>query len=105
MFIYFCSYSSTRFLGTCTKHPAFEHLVKECNDAYSWGTEDTAQYSAGWNTPLNRSMRYKLRKNKRKALWMGLETPWRHRCMLILLSLILKEKFQFPNTALFRIFF
>ena len=67
---------------TCTKHPVFKDLIAGCNGGYSFSNEDNEQYSAGWNKPLNKSARWKLRKNKRKSLYLGLETPWQYQSVL-----------------------
>ena len=81
------------FSDTCTKHPVFENIVSECNGPYSWGNEDTEQYSAGWKPPLNASETRKLRHRKRKALWLGLENAWQHQSVLKLKNFPFLGKF------------
>lgn len=61
---------------SCTKHPVFVDLVVECNAGYSMGVEETNNYHYGWTPPINRSSRLQLRRGKRKAMYLGLETPW-----------------------------
>lgn len=81
------------FSDTCTKHPVFENIISECNGPYSWGNEDTEQYSAGWKPPLNDSETRKLRHRKRKALWLGLENAWQHQSVLKLKNFPFLGKF------------
>ena len=63
---------------SCEKHPVFEHLVEQCNAGYSWSVEQTENFSPGWEPELNKTMRYRARRGKRKALYLGLENPWRY---------------------------
>ena len=73
---------------SCEKHPVFKHLVEECNAGYSWSVEQQENYSPGWNEELNKTMRYRARRGKRKALYLGLEDPWRYKSKLNFLNLI-----------------
>ena len=70
-------------LESCEKHPVFKHLVEECNAGYSWSVEQQENFSPGWNEELNKTMRYRARRGKRKALYLGLEDPWRYKSMVL----------------------
>ncbi|XP_065658340.1 uncharacterized protein LOC100206152 isoform X5 [Hydra vulgaris] len=62
--------------NSCTKHPVFKYLINECNAGYSYSSEETREFKAGWLPPLNKTERFRRRKGKKKAVWKGLEDPW-----------------------------
>lgn len=83
---------------SCTKHEVFEHLIRLCIAGYSTAVEDTETYNTGWR-PLNPNStaqeieRKAFRKNKREAMYLGLENPWQHQSSAELNNFPLFAKF------------